>query len=573
MRQTFLPTLVLLGLALHAHGDVTIEAPGAEAALVENLRARLSLTGEPCDAPSWRVRREFSRAEKEFDPALRAFGYYRAEVSKKLETGPECWHARFDVELGRRVTIGKRSIVIRGEAAEDEQLASLLAVLPLAEGAPLNHGDYEAIKDRLRQFAAERGYLDFAFERHELRVNPDEGLAEIRIEADSGPRYRFGELHFNDQPLNEDFVRRLARVREGDPYEASALTAMDRTLSDSGYYRQVEVRPRRDEAEDDSVPIDVTLEAAPRHAWRAGLGFATDTGPRLSLGYDNRYLNDRGHRFESALSLSPVLSGLNADYVVPGAQPHRDSYSFGARVLHEDTDTALSDSVTLTARHTIKSKRWTQSRFIELLHEQSTVAGEETTSTLLMPGIGLDRTQADDLLRTRRGYRVSLNIRGAYDGLLSTATLLQFRANAKGIYRFGDAGRLTARADAGATLGAGIGELPASLRFFAGGDNSVRGYAYESLGPVDDSGDPVGGKHLLTGSLEYEHPVFGEDWWAATFVDAGNAFDTDQVEVRFGYGVGVRWYSPIGRVRLDLAFPDDTRDDSWRLHFGLGADL
>ena len=123
------------------------------------------------------------------------------------------------------------------------------------------------------------------------------------------------------------------------------------------------------------------------------------------------------------------------------------------------------------------------------------------------------------------------------------------------------------------TLGGDFFDLPASLRFFAGGDNSVRGYAYKSLSPKDENGDAVGGRHLIAASLEYEHPVVGEDWWGAVFADAGNAFDTDQFQLKYAYGVGVRWYSPVGRLRVDLAFPSDTAEDSWRLHFGFGVDL
>jgi len=564
---------MLCGLVPLAHGDVVIEAPGAATALMENLRARLRLEKEPCDAPRWRVRRLFGRAEQEFEPALRAFGYYGATIKKELERDAGCWHARFDIALGAQVRIRERDIRLSGEAVRDQGGRELLEKLPLPPGAPLNHAEYEAIKERLRQFAAEQGYLDFVFTRQELRVYPKEAVADIHLEADFGVRYRFGELRFSEQALDEGFVRRLAKVREGDPYGVFAVTAMDRDLSNSGYFRRVEVRPSRAEAEDDSVPVDVLLEPAKRHAWRFGLGFATDTGPRASLRYDNRYVNTLGHRFESALSLSPVLSGLQADYVVPGEDPHRESYSFGGQLEHEDTDTVQSDKARLSARQTIKSEPWIQTRFVELLHERSEVANEETTSTLLMPGFSLDRTQVDDLLRARRGYRVRFEVRGSYEGLLSTASLLQLQGHAKGLHRFGEGGRVTARVDAGVTLGDAIGNLPASLRFFAGGDNSVRGYEYKSLGPRDDDGEVVGGRHLLTGSLEYEHPVVGEDWWAAAFVDAGNAFDTDEAELRIGYGLGLRWYSPVGRLRLDVAFPDDTEQDSWRLHFGLGADL
>ena len=166
-----------------------------------------------------------------------------------------------------------------------------------------------------------------------------------------------------------------------------------------------------------------------------------------------------------------------------------------------------------------------------------------------------------------------MELRGAWEGLLSDATLMQIRANARGIHRFGDAGRVTARTELGTTLGDDFFDLPASLRFFAGGDNSVRGYAYKSLGPKDSLGDVTGGRHLFTASLEYEHPLPGEDWWLAAFVDAGNAFNTREAEVEHSYGFGVRWYSPFGRLRLDIAFPSDTSDDSWRLHFGFGADL
>ena len=550
-----------------------LEADGAENSLKDNLLSRLSLNAEPCDAPVWRVRRLFARAEKEFDPAFRAFGFYQAKVEKNLTTGGDCWQARFVVTLGAPVTIRKRDVVVLGDATGDKRLTELLASLPLPEGAVLNHAKYEEIKERLRVFAAERGYLDFEFTRQQLRVYPDEAVAEIDIEAQSGPRYRFGELRFSKQALDEDFVRKLAKAREGEPFHTRKLAAIDRRLSDGGYFSRVEVRPRRDEAVDESVPIDIVLESADRHVWRAGAGYATDTGARVSFGYDNRYINPKGHRFSSNLRLSPVESSLIADYLVPGEDPHRENFSFGARLLHEDTDSLESDSASLIARQTIKTGTWTQTRFLELLYEKSLVGNDSTTATLLMPGYRIERTKADNVLQTAHGYRVSLEVRGSSESLLSTVTMLQLRGNAKGIHRFGEGGRVTGRVDIGTTIGENVTHLPASLRFFAGGDNSVRGYAYESLGPVDATGLPEGGRNLLVGSIEYEHPVVEDEWWVAAFVDGGNAFSSEEFEPRYGYGVGIRWYSPVGRVRLDFAVPDDTDKDEWRLHFGLGADL
>lgn len=574
LRRVYLLFFIMLVPVLQAQAGVTIEAPGSDDALMQNLHARLGLDDVSCDAPAWRVRRLFNRAEKDIEPALRAFGYYRAKVDKKLETEDDCWEASFVIDLGERVKIRKRTVVVHGEASGDKDLRSLLSGFPLAEGAPLNHAQYENIKSSLHEYAAQRGYFEYVLTRHELRVYPGEAAAEIDIEAESGPRYRFGEIRVDEVPLNDDFVRRLARTREGEPYDARALLRMDRDLNDGGYFRRVEVRPKRDESKDLAVPVDVLLEPAPRHAWRFGVGYATDTGPRGSVGYENRYLNPKGHRFQSELQVSPILSSLRGDYVIPGREPHRETFAVGARLQHEDNDSAESDSASLIGSQTLKSKRWNQTRFVELLHEKSTVGDEDwTTDTLLMPGIGLSYIKADNPLQTRKGYRVNLEVRGAHEAVFSTTSMMQFRAGAKGIYRFGEGGRITARVDGGTTLSDSVKDLPASLRFFAGGDNSVRGYKYKSLGPEDSEGDPKGARHLLTGSLEYEHPVKTDEWWLATFVDAGNAFDFDEVDAKVGYGVGVRWYSLIGRLRVDIAFPQDREDGDWRLHFGIGADL
>jgi len=377
---------------------------GAAAGLEQNLRARLRLNAELCEAPRWRVRRLFARAETEFEPALLAFGYYRAQVQKPLRFNDTCWAAVFVLDLGERVSVRRRDIKIHGEAEQDTSLAGVLAGLPLRQGESLNHVAYESIKDQLRRFAAERGYLAFRFETQELRVDPAQATSAILIVVDSGPRYRFGKLRFSEQPLDEDLVRRLVKIQPGQPYDVKAVTKLNRALRDSGYYQRVEVRPLHAQADGIDVPLEVLLEPAKRHAWRAGVGFSTDTGPRTSLRYDNRFVNARGHRFESALSLSPVLSGLSADYVILGADPRRETFSFGAQLAHEDNDSARSDRATLTARQTLARGDWSYSRFIELRFESSEIGQEEADATLLMAGLVLDRVAADDLLKTRRGY-------------------------------------------------------------------------------------------------------------------------------------------------------------------------
>jgi translocation and assembly module TamA len=154
----------------------------------------------------------------------------------------------------------------------------------------------------------------------------------------------------------------------------------------------------------------------------------------------------------------------------------------------------------------------------------------------------------------------------------STISLLQGRANAKLIHGLGT-GRLILRGEAGATAGAGVEELPSSLRFFAGGDTSVRGFGFQQLGPVDDDGNLIGGRYLLVGSVEYDHPIGGGKWGVAIFIDLGNAFnDFNDYELKGGGGVGLRWRSPVGPLRLDLAHAPDS-NDNFRIHFTMGPDL
>lgn len=563
----------LLILSAPVFGDVKIDVSPDNGALKDNLLASLSFKDESCDSPHWLMRRLVKQADKDLKQSLRAFGYYSPRIERKLTFDESCWHAHFQVEAGMRVTISNRNIHITGEIESDEAYRVLLTRLPLAPGSPLNHGDYESLKAQLLDFAAERGYLDFQLNEKQLRVNPSQGLAEIVIGGTSGSRYRFGDLHFAELPLDNTFLLHLAGLQSGELFDVRQLNRVDRNLVNSGYFSSVNVSPRREDASDGVVPLRVDLQMAPRHKWKAGAGYSTNIGPGITFGYENRYLNREGNKFASELRLSPVESGLNASYILPGEDPHKIETVFGVSALHEDTVTARTDSVTFTVLRAYKTGHRTRTPFIELLYERSEIAGATETSTLLMPGLKFSRIRADDLTKVSKGHKISLDSRIAHDSLLSTTSLLQLKGYYKQIHRFANAGRITGRVEAGYTHTKDLNKLPTTLRFFAGGDNSVRGYEYESLGPLDNAGNVIGGRNLLVGSAEYEHPVVGDDWWVAGFLDAGNSFNGSKYDPKIGYGIGARWYSPIGRVRLDLAFPHDNTVDSWRIHFSLGADL
>ncbi|MEE4203123.1 MAG: autotransporter assembly complex family protein [Halieaceae bacterium] len=545
----------------------------ADARLRSNIEAFTQLDETPCDAPRWLIRRQRGQLDEQVKNAVRALGYYRPVIESALAFEDTCWRVTLTVDPGERTLVSKRRILINGDMANDPAFESLLAVLPLVEGDPIDHGRYERIKSRLRNFALERGYFDFSITRSVLLIADDLTTAEIDIAANSGSRYHLGEISLSAAPLDADFLRRLADLPTGAGYDARALVAATRNLEARGYFSRVDVRADIDGRTNGVVPVDITLEPAARHAWRFGAGFATDSGPRGGVRFENRRVNKEGHRFDAELRVSQLESGLTADYQMPGFDPHKSNYSVSLGALHEDTASATSDSAKLVFRHTLTDSDWTRTRFLELLHESSDFGDAGVNSNLVMPGIGINRVRADDILRTRRGHRINIELRGASEAMLSSTNLLQIRTNGKWIRRFGDAGRVVARAELGVTWVDDFSALPASVRFFAGGDNSVRGYDFDALGPADDRGNVIGGRHLLTAGLDYEYPVKGEDWWLAVFADAGDAFNDTELDLRTGAGVGFRWYSPLGRLKVDIARPNERSDDSWRLHISLGVDL
>lgn len=554
--------------------EIVINAPGLEDAAVNNARFFMQIASENCDTPQWKVKKFYTLIETQVATGLRAFGYYQPVVKKQIEWLDSCWKLTVDIDHGEPVIVEKIDIQVTG-ASDEPVIAKKVEKYNEVVGRRLLHQQYESIKNDLSDSAYELGYLDAVLEKKELRIYPEKNTAEIVLHLTTGELYYVGELKYEQEILDDDFLHRLADIKTGDPLASASLISMQRKISDSGYFTSADVVMLRDQVKDYQMPIDVKLKPRKKHAWSAGIGVESDTGLRITGGYENRLFNRRGHQWGTNLELSPVESELKASYMIPGQNPHKEKFNLGFSLKHEDVDTYVTDSMTLDARQTLKRPNWTEVRSIQLLYEDYEVAGVSDEDWLFMPGISWVHEKVDNPFKVHFGYRAGLEVTGALEGVISTASLLQARLHGKMIYRFDDSGRITTRGEFGATYVEDISDIPASLRFFAGGDHSVRGYEYESLGPKDINGDVIGGTNLITASIEYEHPVVNDDWWAAAFVDAGNAFDFDSrdIDLKIGYGVGVRWFSPFGRFKLDFAVPEETGFEDWRLHFSFGTDL
>ena len=563
--------LLLLFLASLARSE--LQTQGVSDDIARNVQSHVALASEPCDAEAWLIRRRFRNLETEVRTALEPFGYYDPVIEKALVFDEKCWRAMLDIDAGKPVRLRTVDISLRGSTDDNLHFSDILTSTTLSAGAQLRQSDYDTIKESLQIRASERGYIDAKFLKNTIDVWPAEHVADISLELESGHRYDFGEITLKQDFLDARLVRAFFEFDTGMPYDNGLLTKAYNDLSLSGYFNRIELVPVIEQAANNQIPVHVLLEPADRIEYTVGAGFSTDTGPRARAGYNNRRVNGRGHRFKSDMTVSPVIQGLSAEYRKPLTDPRSEWLSYTGALTNEDTDTSNSDTVRVGVR---RSKRirtdWMRTLALDLSYDRYDVGEESSQARLILPGISFDHKNADRDLFPTRGRRLTFDLRGTGLFLGSDTSFIQATVGARLVRAIASEGRLLARAALGFTVKSEFGELPPSVRFFAGGDESIRGFGYNTLGPKDALGNVIGGSNLFVASVEYEHRLRG-NFFGAVFLDAGNAFDGSDVDPAVGAGLGLKWQSPVGPLRFYLAHPLNKSDRSVRLHIRLGADL
>ena len=577
-RTTTLMQLVLVCLLwlcdiAASHADVLIS--GVDAKIRDNILTYLRLNNEPCDAPGWRVQRLFADADTQTRQALEVFGYYNAGIEKTLEMGDTCWLANFIIMPGQPVVLRNVSLIIDTGGVQDSELENVLQQCALNPGDVLQHATYEACRRRITRTAADRGYFAARFTERRIDVYPDEYAADISLHFITGPRYVFGAITFDQDVLDPDIIQRFVIITPGEPYDTEGVRRMQRYLFTSAYFDQVLLSRNTREEPYFDVPINIELTPGKKYQYSAGIGFATDVGPKLRFGVLNRRFNSKGHQAEFETNISRVISDVGITYRIPLDQP-KDWFTIDTGFKYEDNDSFESKLFTMgVQRVQERDNGWMRTLFLNLRREDYSTSELDTDrSKLLTPGISYAFVEEDFPPRPLEGHRSSVTTRGAVEGLISDTNFLQLYGNTKWVFSLWPGGRLLPRAEAGFTAIDELDSLPATVRFFTGGDTSVRGYAYNSLGPTDPFGNVVGGENLLVGSIELDQQV-AQDWAVAAFIDSGNAYDDlKEFDPATSVGGGIRWISPLGPIRFDVAIPlDKDAPDNYRIHITLGPDL
>lgn len=554
---------------------VSVAVEGIEGDVLESVRASIELRQyEDRDVSPVEVRRLFERADEQIRTALEPFGYYGADVTGKLER-PEAgqYRATFSVKPGEPVVVRQERIVVSGEAAQLESVKTALEHFQPKQGERLDHGAYERSKQEIATALANEGFIAAQTVKHRVEVVRAANSAEIDLEWDAGTRHRLGPVRFSNAQFPASFLQRYTPWRAGEFYSTEKLLNLQQSLIDADYFSAVAVTPDLGHVQDAVMPVDVMLVPAKPTVYTASVYVSTDSGPGTKLGFERRWLNDRGHKLSAAIQYSTRLQEIGAQYQIPQPGIPNRTLNFGAGYRDETTDSSTSRMARVAANQvTDRWKGFQRTLGLQYLNGNFEIANEQHSTSLLYAEGLLTRKKSNDLYFPLSGYSLLYGLRVAAESVLSETSFAQARAEAKWLRQVGDDGRVILRAAVGGMVVKDFDALPPELRFFAGGDRSIRGFDYQQIGDLDAKGEVIGGKYQAIASAEYEH-YFLPKWGAAAFVDAGDAF-TNQYDTNVGAGIGLRWKSPVGMVRLDIARPVVSEfEHEWRIHLVIGPDL
>ena len=581
MRALALSFLLFSTAGAHAAG-VSVELEGLNEEMSEATRSSLRLAdyGKRDISPA-ELRASFKNADEQIRKALEPFGFYDVEIDKKL-TGDanNGWKARFVVTPGKPAIVREEKVEVRGEGKQQRRVAEAVAGFAPKVGDRLDHATYEASKQVIDSSLRGSGFLDAKYAQRRVTVKPEEESADISLIWDSGPRYKFGPRAL----LGRRAVPRTnscsssspgAKTPSSTPSRCSTCSSAWWMRTTSSWCRCSRRWTRRKTAPCPSTCCSIVMNAP---CTPARCTTARTSVPACAWAPSAAGSTRRATRRMCSSSTRSACRKFSTHYQIPRPGREDRSYDFGAAYRDETTDTSRSRNFQLAA--TRSEKRWhgfTRTLGVKYFKGDFEIGQDEDNlefgeSQLLFAEGTLTRRRVNDRIAPRRGYVLEFGVRAASEAIVSDTDIAQAWGRLTWLLPQGERGRFKFRAEAGAMAVGNFDALPPDIRFYAGGDRSIRGFDYQAIGETSAAGNIIGGKYLALGSVEYEY-YFNDSWGAAVFSDAGDAF-TDEFNLNASVGVGLRWRSPLGPIRVDLAVPVETQlEKSWRVHVLLGPDI
>lgn len=561
-------TLIFVFFSTSALSETKWNISGGSKQLTENIAQHLTGIG---DIDSLNALQQDKLIEKTITGAARALGYYNLKLQ---------WQKNKDNILvmltpGEPVVWLAPNLSMFGQGFDEPLLVKMLEKHPFKEGSAINQSEYDTFKAGLLNKARSLGYRDAQYIIHRLTIDIENNVAIAQLQMDTGAAYIVGEISFSGTRLASSRLRKMLPIKPGMRYRSSLLSKFYSSLLDSGYFNRIEIKT--EDKEEQRIDIQVQLEDAPKHSYTTGIGFSTDTGPRIRLGWDRAAINEKGHRWTNELQASEFEQTFRSEYRIPKGDPINDyvSVNFGWKERSvEDTDHQILE--TSVARSKLNSATGWRRTYQLSLEKEDYVQGNQSENVVFyaIPGVFWSKTIAKGGAKSPiSGFKYWLDLEGSSEYLGSDTDFIRVFAGLKWLTPLATNHETLFKLEGGSITAQEFTLVPASRRFFAGGDQSIRGFGYQTISPKDDTGQLEGGQHLFTASIEYRYRWL-ENWQVALFADAGDAFTSDIFKLRKGAGFGLHWMSPIGAIRFDIAKPvDDDEYHAVRLHISMGPTL
>ncbi|MBQ2381423.1 MAG: BamA/TamA family outer membrane protein [Succinivibrio sp.] len=511
--------------------------------------------------------------------ASHAYGYYHTKVELEYpkKDDEKDLQIKVKVDLGKPLFVRNCDISVIGDGAEYQSFSKIIKSSGIRSYSILDHGKYKKLKEDLKTRALELGLFDAKFSISRIIVYEEQNAADIEILFDTGSRYMFGSLEANDE--TKELMKPsspLFKLYEGTNFSSKAVNDYISAMSQTNYYRSIDIRPLAEKKQNNKVPVYIDLQRQTNNLFRVGAGYSTDENFRGILGWDKPLINEKGHSFSSFIRASSVKIDAQAVYKIPRTDPNLDYYYIKLAQTHTDYNDTLSD-LSHASIHYVAKKTGSIIRdyYLSAEYEDYKQGIDKDYVVSVMPGILLSKRSSTGGLVPKTGYSISLDTKFS-SKIVSDYNFVHSELNIKGVFSlFESRNRILYRFTQGGNFGSDAIKAPASLRFFAGGDQNLRGFSYKSQSNRE-AGLLSGSRYITSGSVEYNFPIPFENMLGAVFLDSA-VYTNDYKEIKplYGPGIGLRYTTSYGVLKVDVAYGIDNhrKENNLKLHLTFGPEF
>ncbi|UDG80700.1 Translocation and assembly module subunit TamA [Candidatus Hartigia pinicola] len=569
----FLMTVIFM-----AYGEnLRLNIIGLEGKLYQNVCMQLSNIPQSEVVLTSRFRTRITKIIKE---RLKPLGYYQPTITFSYEEKlpPERSILAAKVSPGVPIAVKSVVVILKGEAKNDYDYVRMIKNNTPKYGRVQNDSEYENFKGKLNSLAIQRGYFDAVLEQSQLGISCDYHSSYWNFIFNSGKRYRFSSISYQGSQISSDYLNNIAPFKCGEYYTSEKLAEFNRRLVKTGWFTSVIVAPniiKAREENTDLLPIQGMMVPRAKNFVAIGGGYATDAGPRVKATWNKPWVNFFGQSIASSVSFSQSEHSINASYKIPlKTNPLEQYYEIQGRYKRTNLNDTESNTTTLNmSRNWDYSSGWQYAANMRWMFSYFTQADITNITMLVYPGVSFNRVQQRGGMMPTWGDSQRYSIDYSNEIWGSDINFLVLQTKHVWIRTLSKGHRLILRGHLGWIKTDNFDKVPPDLRFFAGGDGSIRGYGYQKVSPEDIKGKLTGASKLVVGSIEYQYNVTG-NWWWATFISSGEVVNNIKMnDFKTGAGVGIRWVSPVGPIKFDIATPIKESYNNIQFYIGLGTEL